>query len=53
MHFRLATESLILFTVPHGLDGANPAPDSFTSAWSKADFPPENRAFVERVTAEL
>ena len=53
MHFRLATESLILFTVTHGLDRANPAPDSFTSAWSKANFPPENRAFVERVTAEL
>lgn len=27
--------------------------DSFTSAWSKAQFPPENRAFVERFTAEL
>ena len=27
--------------------------DSFTSAWSKAKFPPENRAFVERFTAEI
>ncbi|BBY28115.1 hypothetical protein [Mycolicibacterium sediminis] len=27
--------------------------DSFTSAWSKAQFPPENRAFAERFTAEV
>lgn len=27
--------------------------DSFTSAWSKAQFPPENRAFVERFTREV
>ena len=27
--------------------------DSFTSAWSKAGFPPENRAFAERVAAEI
>lgn len=27
--------------------------DSFTSAWSKAQFPPENRSFVEGFTAEV
>ena len=27
--------------------------DSFTSAWSKAQFPPENRSFVEGFTAEI
>lgn len=32
---------------------ANYSPDSFISAWSKAGFPPENRAFVERFTAEI
>jgi hypothetical protein len=28
-------------------------PDSFTSAWSKANFPPDNRTFVERFTNEI
>ena len=28
-------------------------PDSFTSAWSKANFTPDNRAFVERFTNEI
>ena len=32
---------------------ADETPDSFTSAWSEAKFPPENRAFVERFTAEI
>lgn len=27
--------------------------DSFTSAWSKAGFPPENRSFVESFCAEI
>lgn len=29
------------------------SPDSFVSAWSKANFPPENRAFVKWFTSEL
>jgi hypothetical protein len=32
---------------------ASDSPDSFVSAWSKASFPPENRTFVERFTAEI
>lgn len=27
--------------------------DSFTSAWSKAGFPPENRSFVESICADV
>lgn len=32
---------------------ATDPPDSFISAWSKADFPPENRSFVKSFTTEL
>ena len=35
------------------MNTADETPDSFTSAWSKANFPPENRDFVERFTAEI
>ena len=35
------------------MNTADETPDSFTSAWSRASFPPENRAFVERFTAEI
>lgn len=32
---------------------ADGSPDSFTSAWSQAKFPPENRAFVEDLCATI
>jgi hypothetical protein len=35
------------------MNTTNETPDSFTSAWSGAKFPPENRAFVEMFTAEI
>ncbi len=35
------------------MNTADETPDSFTSAWSKANFPPDNRASVEKFTAEI
>lgn len=35
------------------LAGMEDSDDSFTSAWSQAQFPPENRRFVERFAEEI
>lgn len=35
------------------MTASNETPDSFASAWSKANFPHDNRTFVERFINEI